>query len=163
MDRKVIEIRKAKNDIEQYKKLIIEYGEGFYSDEQMRHLRLEMEEIHIHYGHPKGVMLGAYMGDVLCGCIAYRSLPQLDGKCCEVRRFYVKSDFRGMGIGRKLLTELLYKAKRKGYEYAYLDTFLHMDRAMYLYDEMGFEKTEPYFLTNLKDIIFYKLNLLSLC
>jgi ribosomal protein S18 acetylase RimI-like enzyme len=56
-----------------------------------------------------------------------------------VRWFVLDSSLRGVGLGRRLLGELLAEARREGYERVWLETFSELEAAAHLYREHGFE------------------------
>ena len=74
-------------------------------------------------------------GKVL-GNISYR---QLNSTTVEMHRLAVNSDFRGLGVGRKLVQKLLDTAKENGYETMYLTTSTPSFSAIKLYEKMGFK------------------------
>jgi len=53
-------------------------------------------------------------------------------------------DFRGKGIGKKLVHAILGEAQKIGYHYARLDTLRFMEGAYTLYQSLGFYAIEPY-------------------
>jgi N-acetylglutamate synthase-like GNAT family acetyltransferase len=70
-----------------------------------------------------------------------------DGDTGVVRWFLLDPDLRGEGLGRRLLAELLAKAREVGYERLRLETFSALRAAAHLYREVGFalvrEDTRP--------------------
>ncbi len=61
-------------------------------------------------------------------------------KICELQKMYLLPEFRGIGIGRKLLLLCLNKAKEKGYKKCYIETIKEMSLACNLYREFGFKR-----------------------
>lgn len=101
----------------------------------------------------------ARMGEQLVGCIAVRPLGSIDG-ACEVRRLYVKSDFRGQNIADKLLDELHDWALSSGYKWCYLDTKDDLKAAIRFYERRGYERCERY-NENPQATIFMRKSLIS--
>jgi N-acetylglutamate synthase-like GNAT family acetyltransferase len=70
-----------------------------------------------------------------------------EGDTGVVRWVLLDSDLRGRGLGRRLLNELLAKAREVGFERLRLETFSELRAAAYLYREAGFvilrEDTRP--------------------
>jgi len=60
----------------------------------------------------------------------------------QLRWFLVHSDYRGLGIGRKLLKEALRFCKECGYETVFLWTTSELNAAHHLYTGVGFKRTE---------------------
>jgi GNAT superfamily N-acetyltransferase len=62
----------------------------------------------------------------------------------EIKRMYVRPDFRGQGIGRALLEALLAEARPAGYRRVRLDSGPFMKAAHALYRRVGFHEIAPY-------------------
>jgi putative acetyltransferase len=58
---------------------------------------------------------------------------------CELRKLFLLSESRGLGLGKKLTEDCLEYAKRKGYKKCYLDTLRSMKSAIALYEKLGFK------------------------
>lgn len=58
---------------------------------------------------------------------------------CELRKLFLLSEGRGLGLGKKLSEACLQYAKRKGYKKCYLDTLRSMESAIALYEKLGFK------------------------
>src|ERR1041385_365127 len=83
------------------------------------------------YARPAGGLWLAASGSDIAGCIALR--PVKDGGVCEVKRLFVRSAFRGRGIGRKLAEHLLSAAANAEHRRVVLDTMPDMVAAIALY------------------------------
>jgi len=57
----------------------------------------------------------------------------------ELERIYVKQDFKGMKIGKKLISKSIEVAKQKGFEVLWLGVWEHNEKALAFYKKMGFE------------------------
>jgi GNAT superfamily N-acetyltransferase len=62
----------------------------------------------------------------------------------EVKRVFVKEDYRGRGISLLLMKHLEQKAKQQGYRSLILETGEPLIAAMGLYKKIGFKRVENY-------------------
>lgn len=69
------------------------------------------------------------------GCIAYRKKEEGTG---EVKRLYIKKEYRGKGISKELLKTLECYAKEQGCHTLFLDTRVTLEPAVFLYRSHGF-------------------------
>ena len=93
------------------------------------------------YAEPAGCLLLAIETDRPAGCVGLRSL---DGNTAEIKRLYVRREFRGQGIGRSLAMAAIAAASERGYRAIRLDTMPLMAEAIALYRDLGFHRMEPY-------------------
>ncbi|MDJ0703879.1 MAG: GNAT family N-acetyltransferase [Leptolyngbyaceae cyanobacterium MO_188.B28] len=78
----------------------------------------------------------------------------------EVKRLYVRSQFRGLGLGKLMLNHLANFAKDKGVHILRLETGIYQTEAISLYERTGYTKIGPF--GEYKDdplSIFYEKNL----
>jgi GNAT superfamily N-acetyltransferase len=73
----------------------------------------------------------------------------------EVKRMYVRPQFRGMGFGKLLLNHLADYAQANGVRLLRLETGIYQREAIALYERMGFRRIPPFGA--------YKEDPLSLC
>ncbi|HEX9988218.1 MAG TPA: GNAT family N-acetyltransferase [Chloroflexia bacterium] len=73
----------------------------------------------------------------------------------EIKRMYVRPQFRGMGFGRLMLNHLADYALTNGVKLLRLETGIYQLEAIGLYERMGFERIAPFGA--------YKEDELSLC
>jgi GNAT superfamily N-acetyltransferase len=90
------------------------------------------------FGPPSGRLLIAMDGLTPIGCVAFK---RVDDTTCELKRFYVRSAFRGQRVGRRLVERLLDQARSQGYRTMILDSHVSMTAAHRIYREFGFETT----------------------
>lgn len=69
------------------------------------------------------------------GCIAYRKKADGIG---EVKRLYIKAEYRGNGISKELLKTVESYAKEQGCHTLFLDTRITLEPAVSLYRAFGF-------------------------
>ncbi len=108
------------------------------------------------YAPPTGVLLVVMEREVIAGCGALRDLG--DG-ICEIKRMYVRPDYRRRGIGRMILDELIKRGRALGYAAARLDTLARLEAALTLYESHGFERIEPYNFNPEADIVYLEMRL----
>lgn len=61
---------------------------------------------------------------------------------CELQKMYFREAVRGHGLGKAILETALQTAREMGYTQCYLETMPYMDRALYLYEKLGFERLD---------------------
>ena len=76
-----------------------------------------------------------YLGNIAIGCIAYRKKTDGIG---EVKRLYIRSEYRGKGISKKLLDMVESYAKEQGCHTLFLDTRITLEPAVTIYRNFGF-------------------------
>lgn len=65
-------------------------------------------------------------------------LDNFDGNTCELQKMYFLAETRGKGLGSKLISICLDKAKEFGFDECYLETMPYMTAAQKLYKKNGF-------------------------
>ena len=77
----------------------------------------------------------AYSDDIPIGCIAYRKKSDGVG---EVKRLFIRSEYRGRGISKKLLDTVECYVKKHGCHTLFLDTRITLEPAVSIYRSFGF-------------------------
>lgn len=108
------------------------------------------------YARPRGRLLLARVAGMPAGCAALRPLP---GEDAEMKRLYVRPEFRGMGLGRMLAECVLDDARSIGYRTVKLDTLPAMKEAWGMYASLGFAETAPYNDNPVAGVRFMSLDL----
>lgn len=94
------------------------------------------------FAPPDGrLLLGEYDESKIAGCACLRKIGESVG---EIKRMYVRPDFRRKGIGRCLLQTIIQEAQEIGFLKLRLDTALYAKEAQALYRHLGFQNTAPY-------------------
>lgn len=75
----------------------------------------------------------------IIGCAGIAQLDNYEGNVCELQKMYLLEETRGRGLGSKMITICLEKAKSYGFEHCYLETMPYMKAAQKLYKKNGFE------------------------
>jgi putative acetyltransferase len=109
------------------------------------------------YEPPEGRLLLALVDQEVAGCIALRDLGE---DACEMKRLYLKPEFRRKGLGRVLAEKLIAEARLIGYKRMRLDTLPpKMDKAIALYRSLGFKEIPAYYSNPVAGAIFMELEL----
>jgi putative acetyltransferase len=85
--------------------------------------------------------IAAWKDHELLGIASFR---RISGAYVEIKRWYVPHQHRGMGLAIKLMDALEEKAVQEGFSEARLETGIHQNEALRLYQKLGYEKTEPF-------------------
>lgn len=147
----MLSIRQARSekDREYVRELFWEYlewanarlNEGFNVEIDIETmLEEDMASLDIYFP-PDGRLLLAIDEDRAAGIACLKRLRDDIG---EIKRMYVRPEYRGRGTGRALLESLLEEAKLIGYACVRLDSARFMKKAHALYRSAGFTEIEPY-------------------
>ncbi len=129
--------------IEEVRGLWREYARWLEVDLCFQNFEQELAGLPGRYAPPDGRLLLAWSDERLAGCVALRKIGE---GTCEMKRLYVRPEFRGQGIGRRLTTRLIEAAREIGYARMLLDTLpSKMTEAAHVYRSMGFVEIEPYY------------------
>ena len=88
----------------------------------------------------KNVVL-VYENDEAVGCGA---IKKYDDHTAEIKRMFVREEFRGKGVAKEVLAELERWAKELGFEQCILETGNMLTNAIKLYETSGYERTSNY-------------------
>lgn len=122
--------------------LFQEYEAGLGISLCFQNFDQELKNLPGDYAPPDGRLLLVVENDELSGCIAMRRLS--DG-VCEMKRLFVRPVYRASGLGRFLAESIIDEARKLGYTHMRLDTIPgKMDKAIALYQSLGFVEIEPY-------------------
>jgi ribosomal protein S18 acetylase RimI-like enzyme len=109
------------------------------------------------YGPPYGDLMLAYWEDEIAGCIALTKMKEHGA--CEMKRLYVKPNFRKNKIGKMLIEDLLSSARERNYSKMRLDTFLKLEAAVHLYQKFGFKNISAYYDNPLPNVVYMEKEL----
>ncbi len=143
-------------DLALARQLFEEYAAWLGVDLSFQGFAAELAGLPGAYAPPRGRLLLAVTDDGAAGCVALR--PLSDG-VCEMKRLYVRSAFRGQGIGRLLADQVVADARAIGYRTMKLDTLPRMQAALRIYAALGFARCAAYYETPLADTVFMQLQL----
>ena len=133
-----------------------EYAEGLGFPLDFQGFHEELANLPGEYAPPKGALILALVGDRPAGSVGLRPL---EPGTCEMKRLFIRNEFRGQGIGRRLVDRVIADARRIGYERMRLDTIPEMSEAIHLYRQCGFVEISPYRYNPIPGALYFQLDL----
>jgi putative acetyltransferase len=131
--------------LDRVRTLFREYAASVNMAQCFEDFESELGDLPGEYQQARGSLLLATVSGTIAGCCALRPLDRVDyANACEMKRLFVRPQFRGLGLGRMLAEAILDQARQCGFECVLLDTLDEMEAARSLYDELGFEEIPPY-------------------
>src|SRR5437870_13236017 len=127
----------APADLESVRELFVEYARGV--DEPCCFTSFDAEVAALPHGY--FALLLAKEGAAAGGCVGLR---RLDGRTAEMKRLYVRSEYRGCGVGRALAEAAIVAARSAGHRRVVLDSLPKMSAAQSLYRLLDFREVAPY-------------------
>ncbi len=140
----------------EYTKMLVATDPSFQLYLDLQHYDTEEKNPAEKYMSPEGRLYLALYDNTAAGCIALR---KLDDEKAELKRLYVRPEFRGRGIARALSERIIKEASDIGYRWIYLDTLPELAGAVKLYEKLGFEQTAYYNDSPCDSTLFYRKNL----
>ncbi len=101
--------------------------------EDMTHLQM--------FSPPDGRLLLVWVDFAVAGMGGLRTIGEKTG---EIKRMYIRPQFRGQGLGRKLLSNLVDQSIATGHTVLRLDSAWFMETAHAMYHAFGFKEIDPY-------------------
>jgi putative acetyltransferase len=143
--------------IAQARELFLEYEQSLGFSLCFQGFDKELAELPGDYAPPEGRLLLATYDDQLAGCVA---LHRLDSQVCEMKRLYLRPQFRGKRIGRVLADQIIAEARNIGYQRMRLDTVAPvMKDAVAMYRKLGFKEIAPYCANPIAGALYMELQL----
>ena len=121
-------LRSNVNAEEMVGKTISEYVESFIDD-------------FVKIQPPEGIIYVLEVEDKIVGMGAVKKLERGVG---EIKRMYIRPQYRGRGFGKELLKRLTEKAKEFGYSKLRLESAKFMQTAHHIYRSEGFKERDSY-------------------
>ena len=143
--------------IAQARELFLKYAESLGFSLCFQNFDKELAGLPGDYAPPEGRLLLAEYEGQLAGCVA---LHALEPGICEMKRLYLRPQFRGKGLGRALAERIIAEARLIGYRRMRLDTVEPvMKDAVAMYRKLGFEEIAPYCSNPIAGALYMELEL----
>ena len=113
------------------------------------------------YAPPGGDLWFARVGGADAGVVGLRPFGA-EGRArnvCEMKRLWIRPDYRGLGLGRRLTEQTLAAARAAGYLRMRLDTLHRMAEARALYASFGFRDVTARVAERHPELIYMELDL----
>ena len=140
----------------EYTDMLVAGDSSFRKYLAIQHYDEELAHLETKYGLPGGRLYLAYCDGEPAGCIGLR---KIDDKNCEMKRLYVRPQFRGQQIGNQLIQKIIADAVEIGYSHMLLDTLPFLESALHMYRKFGFYEIESYNDSPMSSSIFMRLDL----
>jgi ribosomal protein S18 acetylase RimI-like enzyme len=141
------------DEVPAVRELFRAYAAGLGVDLCFQSFEAELAGLPGAYTPPTGRLLVADADPELAGCVALR--PHAPG-VGEMKRLYVRPEFRGRGLGRELINRVMAEAAAAGYRELVLDTLPVMGEAIALYRSAGFVETGPYTVNPVPGALYFR-------
>jgi putative acetyltransferase len=148
------------DDLDTVRSLFLDYQADMGIDLCFQGFEAELAHLPGEYAQPSGAVFLASVGGEPAGCCAFRPLTNTDHlDACEMKRLFVRRAFRGFGLGRLLVEQVMSDARLAGYTTMLLDTLSDMETARALYQEAGFVEVAPYYHNPIPGAHYLKVDL----
>lgn len=144
------------NSDEDYKVAAIlfqEYAVWLNIDLSFQKFDKELLQLKEMYGLPNGAIFLSKENVFFTGCVAIR---RIDSDTAELKRMFIRNNYRGKGIASALLQVAIEKAIQLGYKKIRLDTLNNMTPAINLYKKNGFYEIEAYYFNPEQNALFFE-------
>jgi putative acetyltransferase len=153
-----VHIVRSPHDLATIRRLFEEYARSLTVDLSVQGFEEEVRTLPGLYARPAGALLLGRVRGRVAGCVALRPGP---GRSGELKRLFVRPNFRRAGLGSALLEAVVRGARKRGYDSLVLDTLPEMERAHRLYERRGFRETAPFGASSLPSARYLRLDLRS--
>lgn len=140
----------------EYTDMLVAGDPSFQHYLDIQHYDAELQDLRVKYGPPGGRLYLALCDGEAAGCIGLR---RIDDQRCEMKRLYVRPQFRGRKLGELLVRQIIADARETGYSVMLLDTLPFLEGALHLYEKLGFTVIDRYNDSPMDTSIYMKLDL----
>jgi ribosomal protein S18 acetylase RimI-like enzyme len=154
-----LKILQAESDsqLASIRELFLEYAQSLRFSLCFQSFDQELAGLPGDYAPPDGRLLLVTQQGIPAGCVA---LHKIADEICEMKRLYVRPQFRGKGLGRILAEQVIAEARQTGYKRLRLDTVEPMMRtAVAMYRNLGFREIAPYRANPIEGALYMELQL----
>jgi putative acetyltransferase len=146
--------------IAQARALFLEYAQSLGFSLCFQDFDKELANLPGDYAPPEGRLLLAEYEGQLAGCVALHKIAAQSEDVCEMKRLYLRPQFRGKGLGRVLADRIIAEARTIGYRRMRLDTVEPvMKDAVAMYRKRGFKEIAPYCANPIAGALYMELPL----
>jgi putative acetyltransferase len=145
------------SQIARARELFLEYAQSLGFSLCFQNFDQELAVLPGVYAPPEGRLLLVECEGQLAGCVA---LHKLEPGVCEMKRLYLRPQFRGKGLGRVLAERIIAEARQIGYRRMRLDSVEPvMKDAVAMYRRLGFKEIAPYCANPMAGALYMDLEL----
>ena len=139
----------------EYTKMLVENDPKFQEYLDLQNYDDELDHLEAKYGLPDGRLYLLFCEGKAAGCIGLR---KIDEESCELKRLYVRPEFRNQGLGSALVEKIINDAREVGYSQILLDTLPFLESAIRMYRSFGFYEIESYNNSPMDTSIYMRLD-----
>lgn len=151
-----IEAAVGPEDMDRVRTLFLEYQNWLGVDLCFQGFEAELADLPGCYAPPEGGLWFAKADRAIAGIVGIRAL---EDRICEMKRLWLRPDYRGLGLGRRLAETSVAAARAAGYRAMCLDTLGRMTAARALYRDLGFREIPAYYDSPMEDVRYLRLEL----
>ena len=120
-------IAASEKEFNSARSLFLKYANEIGIDLSFQNFQDEIDNLSAQYSLPDGLILLLSYEKNIIGCVGLRKFKARIG---EIKRLYIENDFRGKGLSRILMNDILNRAKQMKYKCLRLDTLDTMKEAI---------------------------------
>lgn len=141
---------------EEYAEMLVRTDPVFSKSLDQQNYNEEIDRLEDKYAPPRGSIYLVYVDGRLAGCVG---MKPSDENSAELKRLYVRPEFRGNNLGERLTRRIMDDAREAGYQRLRLDTLPGLKTALSLYRRLGFREIAPYYDCLVPGTIFMDIGL----